>query len=177
MLAPLFPAEPFVAAGVMESVVAGWGRVPIGVAVSEEVFGSWGAGGADVEGVSTGAGAVGAAASEASRTGDLGGEAAEPVPLAIAGEWVALPFMVAVGVSVAMAASGLMSVVAAGALGSTLARRVRRDQKQTRQRSISSRAVLTYQAQPVARRHPSGREAAEVCPPSSPEEPLEAVSP
>lgn len=77
--------------------------------------------------MSTGAGAVGAVASEASRTGDLGGEAAEPVPLAIAGEWVALPFTVAVGVSVAKGASGLMSVVVAGALRSRLARGVRRD--------------------------------------------------
>lgn len=71
-------------------------KVGVGVAVSSVVFVSCGAGSAEEGGVSVGAERVGAATSGASTTGDLGGEAAEPVPLAIEEGWETLPFMVVV---------------------------------------------------------------------------------
>jgi hypothetical protein len=70
--------------------------VEVRVAVSSGAFVSWGAGCAEVGGVSVEAETVGIAGSRASSTGDLGGEAAELVPLAIAGEWVVLPFILVV---------------------------------------------------------------------------------
>jgi hypothetical protein len=92
--------------------------VGIGVAVSSGTFVSCGAGSAEEGGVSVGAERVAAAASGASSTGDLGGEAAELVPLAIEEEWVVLPFMVFVRFSVKAGLSVLISGVATGALES-----------------------------------------------------------
>lgn len=90
----------------------------VGVAVSSGTFVSCGAESAEDGGVSIGAERVGTAAPGASSTGDLGGEAAEPVPLAIEEEWEVLPFIIVVRFSVKAGPSVLMSGVATGALES-----------------------------------------------------------